>query len=95
MLAEWSMIVAADQFKEFRDLIDEGSLTTFMKRLIRLDSLGAYAQARGVGTLTTESPWDSPEPRRPRARARCCRARGVRDAARGARRAILIGVVTA
>lgn len=39
----------------------EGSLTTFMKRLIRLDSLGAYAQARGVGTLTTESPWDSPD----------------------------------
>ncbi len=37
----------------------EGSLTSLLKRLIRLHSLGAYAQAHEVGTLTTESPWSS------------------------------------
>jgi hypothetical protein len=30
-----------------------------MKQLIRLQSLGAFANEHNVGTLTTESPWSS------------------------------------
>jgi hypothetical protein len=37
----------------------EGLLMTFVKRALRVDSLGAYAQQRGIGTLTVESPWSS------------------------------------
>jgi hypothetical protein len=37
----------------------EGAFTSLVKRLIRLDSLGTYAQGHEVGTLTTESPWSS------------------------------------
>lgn len=37
----------------------EGRLVTLVKRILRIDSLGAYAQRRGIGTLTTESPWRS------------------------------------
>jgi hypothetical protein len=37
----------------------EGRAKTLMKRLIRLQSLGAFANGYNVGTLTTESPWSS------------------------------------
>jgi hypothetical protein len=37
----------------------EGRAKTFMKRLVRLQSLGAFANERDVGTLTAESPWNS------------------------------------
>ncbi len=37
----------------------EGRATTILKQLIRLESLGTYANGLGVGTLTTESPWTS------------------------------------
>jgi hypothetical protein len=37
----------------------EGRAKTFMKQLIRLQSLGAFAYEHNVGTLTTESPWSS------------------------------------
>jgi hypothetical protein len=37
----------------------EGVVKTFLKRLIGLHTLGAFAEHRGVGTLTTESPWSS------------------------------------
>ena len=37
----------------------EGRAKTLLKRLIRLQSLGAFAQRYNVGTLTTESPWSS------------------------------------
>jgi hypothetical protein len=39
----------------------EGWLTTQLKRVIRLHSLGAFAEERSIGTLTTESPWSSPD----------------------------------
>ena len=39
----------------------EGWITTGMKRLIGLPTLGAYAHAHRIGVLTTESPWDTPD----------------------------------
>jgi hypothetical protein len=37
----------------------EGWLLTLVKHALRIDSLGAYAQGLGIGTLTIESPWSS------------------------------------
>ena len=42
-----------------RGLDHEGRFVTAVKRLIGVGSLGAYAQVRGIGVLTTESPWGS------------------------------------
>jgi hypothetical protein len=39
----------------------EGPLVTLFKKVVGVDSLGAYALKRGVGTYTTESDWSSPD----------------------------------
>jgi hypothetical protein len=39
----------------------EGRFKTGLKRVLGIDSLGAYADRHGVGTLTTESPWALPD----------------------------------
>jgi len=42
-------------------LMEEGWAITVFQRLIRLHTLAMYANDRGVGDLTTESPWQSPD----------------------------------
>ena len=40
-------------------LSEEGPTLAVVKRWLGLGSLGTYMESRGVGTLTTESSWDS------------------------------------
>jgi hypothetical protein len=54
---------------------DEGWAMTWLKRVMRLGSLGTWGERRGVGTLTTESPWASTDlDGRVRAHVLACRA---------------------
>ncbi|MDG1945165.1 MAG: DUF2817 domain-containing protein [Halioglobus sp.] len=39
-------------------VMNEGWFLTFGKSLLSIDSLGAYAHGRGLGTLTVETRWD-------------------------------------
>lgn len=39
----------------------EGGVTTALKRIIQLGSLGTYLNSMDIGTITTESSWSSPD----------------------------------
>lgn len=42
-------------------LLKEGSVMSAFKNMIRLGSLGTYLDTMGIGTITTESSWGSPD----------------------------------